>query len=105
MPMENPSALLAFLAAVLRPSAPSALGELPRELFPFPALVVGAVSDSASAVVFPAEVTHYYASPVLHVLAVVTDGELLDEREDVEVVWEEVFFFFGVAGGGNRRGG
>jgi hypothetical protein len=32
-------------------------------------------------------------------LAVVTDSKLLDKREDVEIVWKEIFFFLGIAGG------
>tara|TARA_R110002060_G_scaffold22691_4_gene30799 strand:- start:146 stop:253 length:108 start_codon:yes stop_codon:yes gene_type:complete len=29
-----------------------------------------------------------------------SDGEFFDKREDVEVVWEKVFFFLGIASGG-----
>jgi hypothetical protein len=38
-------------------------------------------------------------------LAVVSNCEFLDKWEDVEIVWEKVFFFFGIAGRSNRRGG
>jgi hypothetical protein len=34
----------------------------------------------------------------------VPDREFLDKRENVEVVWEEVLFFFGIAGRSNGRG-
>lgn len=52
--VENPGALLAFFAAVLGPPAPTALGELAGVFFPLAALVVRALSDAASRVVFPA---------------------------------------------------
>ena len=98
--MEYPRALLALFAAVLCPATAAALGKLACVLFPAAALVVSALSDAASGVVFPAEVAHNNACPVLHVRCVVPNGELLDEREDVEVVRELIlfqllFFFFG----------
>jgi len=103
MPVEHPSTLLAFLAAVLRPPASATFGKLPCELLPFTTLIVCTLSDPTTAVVLAAQISHHNSCPVLHVLAVVSDSKLLDERENVEVVWEEVFFFFGIAGGG--RGG
>ena len=62
-----PSALLTLFAAIFRPPASAAFRELPGVLFPLAALPVGALPDAASALVFPAEVAHYDASPVLHV--------------------------------------
>lgn len=105
MPVKHPSTLLAFLAAVLRPPASATLGKLACELLPFPALVVCTLSDAPTAVVLAAQVAHHHASPVLHVLAVVSDRELFDQRENVEVVWEQVLFLFGIASrGGAGRG-
>lgn len=54
MTVKDPSTFLAFFAAVFRASAAPTLGELPGVFFPFPALVVCALADPASAVVFPA---------------------------------------------------
>jgi hypothetical protein len=34
----------------------------------------------------------------------VSNCEFLDERENIEIVWEEVFLFFGIAGRSNGRG-
>ena len=65
--MEDPRALLAFLAAVLGAPATTALGELARVLLPAAALVVCTLSDPSTRVVFPAKVAHNNAGPVLHV--------------------------------------
>ena len=83
--------LLTLLAAVLGTAATSALGKLPRVLLPLSTLVVGALSDATPRVVFPAQVAHHHARPVLHVRGVVADRELLNQREDVVVVRELVF--------------
>lgn len=90
MPMEDPRRLLALFAAVFRTPTASALSKLSRVLFPLAALVVRALSDATSRVIFPTEIAHDDTGPVLHILGVVTDGEFLDEREDVEVFWKEV---------------
>ena len=92
--MENPSTFLAFFTAVLCPSAAAALGKLTGVFFPSAALVVCTLPDTAPRVVFPTQVAHNNACPVLHVGCVVSDGELLNEGEDVEVIWEFVFFEF-----------
>ena len=81
MPMEDPGALLAFLAAVFRPSAPPAFGKLSGELLPFPTLVVCTLSNPAAAVVLAAQIPHHNSCPVLHILAVMSDCEFLDERK------------------------
>lgn len=91
--MECPGALLALLAAILRSAAPTALSELARKFLPFSALIIGTLPNSAFGVVFTAEVSHNNSSPILHVRAVVSHGELLDKREDVEVVLQQVLFF------------
>jgi hypothetical protein len=65
--MAAPCALLAFLAAVFRPSASPTFGELASKLFPFPALPICALSNAASILVFAAQVSHHDASPVLHI--------------------------------------
>jgi hypothetical protein len=104
MSVEDPRTLLAFLAAVFRPPASSAFGKLSCELLPFPTLIVCTLSNPASTVVLAAQIPHHNSCPVLHILAMVSNCEFLDERENVEVIWEEVFLFFGIAGGSNGRG-
>lgn len=99
MPVEDPGGFLAFFAAILRPPASSAFCELAGELLPFPALVICTLSNAPTGIILAAQISHYNASPVLHVLTVMADCELFHKGEDVEVVWEEVFFFFGIAGG------
>jgi hypothetical protein len=84
----NPGAFLALFAAVFGPSAAAAFGKLACKLFPAAALVVGALPDASTGVILPAEVTHNNTRPVLHVRCVVSNRKLLDQREDVEVVWE-----------------
>jgi hypothetical protein len=105
MTVEDPCTFLTFLAAVLRSPASSAFGKLPCELLPLPTLVVRTLPYSTPTVVLAAQIPHYNSSPVLHILTVVSNCEFLDEREDIEVVWEEVFFLFRIAGGSDRRGG
>lgn len=90
--VERPRTLLAFLAAVLGASASAAFGELASVFFPLAALVVGTLADAASRVVLPAQVPHDDASPVLHVGAVMSDGELFDQGKDVEIVWKKELF-------------
>jgi len=102
--MEDPGTLLAFLAAVLGPPASPTFGKLSCKLLPFPTLVVCALSYSTPAIILAAQIPHHNSSPILHILAVVSNCEFLDERENVEIVWKQVFFFFGVARRGNRRG-
>lgn len=99
--VKGPGTLLAILAAVLGPPAPTALGKLAGELLPLPALVVGALPDAATRIVFPTEVPHDDTGPVLHVLAVMPHCELLHEREEVEVVRKKVFFLEHLFLGGN----
>lgn len=52
--VKGPRTLLAVLAAVLRPPTPSALGKLPCIFLPLPTLVVCALTDAASRIVFAA---------------------------------------------------
>lgn len=85
--MIDPSILLALFTAILRAAAPPTFGKLPRPLLPFAALVIRTLAYTATSIVFPAKVPHYNTSPMLHVLRMVPYGELLDEREDIEVVW------------------
>jgi hypothetical protein len=91
--MEDPGTLLALFTAVLCPSAASALGKLSGVFFPFSALVVRALSNPAFRVILAAEITHYHACPVLHLWRMMSDGELLNQWEDVEVIWLEVLFY------------
>jgi hypothetical protein len=61
---------------------------LPCEFFPFPTLIVRALSYSTTAIIFSTQISHYNSSPILHILAVVANCEFLNEREDIEVVWQ-----------------
>jgi hypothetical protein len=74
---------------------------------PFATLVICTLPYAASVVVFAAKIAHDNASPVLHVLAMMSDGKLLYQWEDVVIVWEKIFFFLRIASGmaGSRRGG
>jgi hypothetical protein len=92
MPMVDPRHLLAVLAAVFRPAASSTLSELARELLPLAALVVGALSNAALGVILPAQVSHYHSRPVLHVVRVVANRKLLNQREYVKVVRLQILF-------------
>lgn len=83
-----PRGFLAVFAAVLGTAATAALCELALELLPFATLVVGALANPSTRLVLAAEVPHYHAGPVLHVLGVVSHGELLNEREDVHIIWK-----------------
>jgi hypothetical protein len=94
--MESPCTLLALFAAVFGSSASATLGKLTSVLFPLTALVVGTLTDASTGVVLAAEISHDHASPVLHISAVVADCELLNEREKVEVVVEQILFVIGV---------
>lgn len=86
MPVVHPCVFLAVLAAILCPPAAPALGELASEFFPLTALEVRALPDATSGIVFPTEIPHDNAGPVLHILWVMADGEFLNQRKDVEVV-------------------
>jgi len=92
VPVVDPRTLLTLLAAIFRTTATATFGELSRVFLPFATFVIGTLSDASLGVVFPAQIPHDNACPVLHVLGVVPDGEFLYQREDVEVVWLEVLF-------------
>lgn len=89
--MEGPGALLTLLAAVLGPAASATLGKLSCKLLPLAALVVGTLANATSGIVLAAQVSHNNSGPILHVRAVVSNRELFNQREDVEVVGEEIF--------------
>lgn len=105
VPMIHPGTLLTFLATVLCPPATSALGKLSRVFLPLPALIVRTLSDSASWIVFPAQVSHHNSGPILHVLAMMSNGELFDQGENIKIVRQEVFFLLGIARGWRARCG
>lgn len=84
--MVDPRTLLTLLAAVLGATAASALGKLALVFLPLATLIVGALANASSRVILPAEIPHHHTRPVLHVLGVVSNGELLDQGEDIEVV-------------------
>lgn len=90
MAVESPSTLLALFAAVLGPPASAALGKLTGVLLPLATLVICTLADPSTSVVLAAEVSHNNAGPVLHISAVVANCELLNKREEVEVVGEQV---------------
>lgn len=92
MAVEGPRTLLALFAAVLGAAATAALSKLASVLFPFPALIVGALADTAPCLVFPAQVPHNDPCPVLHVCAVVSYGELLDQGEYVHIIRQKILF-------------
>jgi len=88
MAVVDPGTLLALLTAVFRSTTSAAFCKLSCELLPLPTLIVGTLSDAPFGVILAAQVTHYYASPVLHILAMVTNSELLDQWENVEIIWK-----------------
>jgi len=94
MPVIYPSTLLALFAAIFGPTTAPAFRELSRELLPLPTLPVSTLANASFRVVFPTQVSHYDACPVLHVLGMMPDRELFHEGEDVEVVGLEVLFIF-----------
>jgi len=98
MSVEDPSTFLALFAAVLRPPTPSAFRKLPCKLLPFPTLIVCTLPYASSWIIFPAQVPHHNPSPVLHILTVVSYCELLDQWEDVKIIWQKIFFLFRIAG-------
>lgn len=92
--VASPGSLLALFAAVLSPSTAATFRELTSVFFPLAALPEGTLSDPTTAVVFPAQVAHNDASPVLHVALLGRHGvgmprrrglrgEFFDQREDV----------------------
>jgi hypothetical protein len=59
-------------------------------------LVVCTLADAAASVIFAAEVSHDNASPVLHISTVIAHCELLNEREEVEIVGKQILFVVGI---------
>ena len=98
MPVEYPGTFLTLLAAVFCSSASPAFGELSCELFPFPALVICTLSNAATRIILAAQIPHYYPSPVLHILTVMANSELFDQRENIKVVRQHILLFLRVAG-------
>ena len=84
--MEDPSALLALLAAVFGAAAAPTFRKLSGVLFPAAALVIRTLPNAASGLILATEITHHDTSPVLHVLGMMSHREFLDKREDIEVV-------------------
>ena len=108
MSMKHPSTLLAFFAAVFGPPAATTFGKLPGVFLPSPALIVGALADASTRIVFAAKIAHNNTGPVLHVRGVMADSELLNERKDIEIIWKlillQFFFFFALLTGLHSRG-
>jgi hypothetical protein len=90
--MESPCTLLALFAAVFGSSASATLGKLTSVLFPFAALIVSTLADASTGVVLAAEISHNHTSPVLHISTVVTNCELLNKWEKVEIVVKQILF-------------
>jgi hypothetical protein len=89
----HPRGLLAVFAAVFGATAAPTLGKLSLELLPLATLVVGTLTDATSRLVLAAEISHDNARPVLHILRVVSNGELLHQGEDIDIVGEQVLVF------------
>ena len=94
MAMVHPRGFLAVLAAVFGPATTAAFCELPLEFLPFAALIVRALADTTARFILATEIPHHHTGPVPHVFRMVTDGELLNQREDVHIVREEVLILF-----------
>lgn len=101
MAVVYPRGLLAILAAVLGTAATTTLGKLSLEFLPFAALVVRTLADATARLVLAAEIPHHHTCPVLHVLRVVTDSELLNQGKDVHIIWKKVFILLWLL---DRRG-
>lgn len=93
MAVECPSALLALFAAIFCSAASTALSKLPRERLPFTALVIGTLSNATSGIVLATEIAHYDPGPVLHIGAMISYCELLDQGENIKVVGQQIFLF------------
>lgn len=91
-----PSVFLALFAAVFCPSAAAALRKLTSPLFPSPTLIISTLAYATASIVLATQVSHHDASPVLHVLRVMADGEFFNKWEYVEIVWKQVLFFVGI---------
>lgn len=88
--MVNPRSFLAVFTAVLGAATASAFGKLALEFLPLAALVVRTLTNAASRLILAAEVSHDHAGPVLHVLRVVPNGELLNQGEDIDIIGQQV---------------
>lgn len=86
MPVVDPGVLLAIFTTILGSTAAPTFRKLPCKLLPFAALVVGTLPYTTSIVVLATEVSHYYASPMLHVLRMMPHCKLFHQGEDIEVV-------------------
>lgn len=100
----DPRSLLTVFAAILGAAAATAFGELALEFLPLATLVVGALADAASRLILAAEVSHDNAGPVLHVLRVVPNGELLNQREDINIIRQQVLVLLLDLNGRRRLG-
>jgi hypothetical protein len=90
-PVVDPCTLLALFAAIFGATATAAFGKLSRELLPLATFIIGALSDASLRVIFPAQIPHDDARPVLHIFRMVPHSELFYQREDIEVVRLEIF--------------
>lgn len=88
----DPSIFLTVLAAIFGAPAASTLGKLASIFLPFATLIVRTLADPSTRVVFAAQISHHYAGPILHILRVMTYGKFLDQREDVEIVGQQILF-------------
>lgn len=105
MTVKDPGVLLAFFAAVFRPPAPTAFGKLTRVLLPFATSIIRTLANAASTVVLSTQISHDNPCPMTHVRGMVAHCELLNQGEDVEIIRQQVFLFFGVEARIIRPGG
>lgn len=86
-----PGCFLAVFAAVLGTSAAATFCELSLELLPLATLIVSTLTDSAARLILAAQISHHHAGPVLHVLGMVSNSELLNQWEDIDIIGQQIF--------------
>ena len=94
MTMIGPRCFLAILAAVLCTAAATTLCELSLVFLPFPTLVIGTLPNSTARFILSTQVPHNNARPILHIFRVVSHRELFNQREDVEIVGQNILLIF-----------
>ena len=93
VPMIHPSGFLALFAAVFGATATSTFGKLTLEHLPLATFEVGTLTDPTSRLIFAAKISHDHTRPVLHVLRVMSHGELLHQGEDVDIIGQQILIF------------
>lgn len=93
VPVIHPSGFLALFAAVFGATATSTFGELTLEHLPLATFEVGTLADPAPCLIFATKISHDHTRPVLHVLRVMSHGELLHQGEDVDIIGQQILIF------------